>query len=116
MNPLLAALVGFMGAIVGAAGAVATVAIQAYYQTKRERLKMVSELAIEEHRIVHEIATRQGGAIPPLSLFVNYHAEIARIVETRALTAADLLRLAKQMEELYQATPDPGRPKGERGN
>jgi hypothetical protein len=70
---------------------------------------MVADLAIEDHRVIADIAKRQESPakIPPLSLYFHYHAEIARIVEKRPLTAADIQRLAKDMEELYAATPGP---------
>lgn len=114
MDPLLTALIGLFGALIGAGASVVTIAIQSHHQTRRERMKLIADLAIEDHRIATDLvkANPAGGAVPPLSLYLDYHASIARIVEHRPLEVADIKALGKRIDELYGASPDTRNPRG----
>jgi hypothetical protein len=92
-------IAGLLGTLVGAVGSVAGVWIQSYFQTRRERLKLVMDIAVQDRndsiRLAKEIGQPQG-SIAPLALFAHYHAELFQLIESGNLTE-------KTMTELYRS-------------
>lgn len=98
-------IAGLIGTLVGAAGSVAGVWIQSYFQTRRERLKLVMDIAVQDRndtiRLAKELGQAQG-AIAPIALFAHYHAELFRLIESGNLTE-------KTMTDLYRSNTILGR-------
>lgn len=92
MTPLMTALLALASALIGASAPVVVMLIQSRSQAKRERMKLISDLAIHDHSTALEaIKLNDGkGALAPLVLFMHHHAEVLRILEHRAVTAEDL--------------------------
>lgn len=92
-------IAGLLGTLVGATGSVAGIWIQSYFQTRRERLKLVMETAVQDRKDSIQLAKDLGqpiGPIAPIALFAHYHAELFKLIESGKLTS-------KTMHELYRS-------------
>jgi len=78
-------IVGLVGAIIGASASIATVWIQGKVQDRRERLKLVTELALEDYKIRLQHG-KPGTKIVPVSLFIDFHVRLSRELEKGPLT------------------------------
>jgi len=92
-------IAGLLGTLVGASGSVAGIWIQSYFQTRRERLKLVMEIAMQDRKDSIQLAKDLGqtiGPIAPIALFAHYHAELFKLIESGKLTN-------QTMHELYRS-------------
>jgi len=96
---------GLLGAVIGATASIATVWIQGRFQERRDRMRLVMELALEEYKSKIELIkfTGQSAALPPVALFLHYHHELAKLLEKDAVSPATLEALAKSTHELDAA-------------
>ncbi len=101
MDSLLSALVG---ALIGAGASVITVWIQAASQAKRERIRLVTEIAMADYKHNVELARASGKAskIPPATLYFHYHLELAKLMERGTITPNGLEKLTKENRKIYQ--------------
>ena len=97
--PFLSAL---FGAIIGSATSVLVVVVQTRAEHKRERLRLAVQAAIEDHKRIYDLATRQGRAyiIQPLSSYIHYHASILELLDKGRLSPDALLKLNQELEHL----------------
>lgn len=100
--PLFSALAG---AFIGAAASVLTILIQSVFQERRDRLRIIADLAMKDHGATVELAKNHdaGAVIPPLAAYVAYHRAVLDIVTRRGLTPEDVVSLAKEQRELMVA-------------
>jgi hypothetical protein len=98
-------IAGFVGAIIGAAASILTVLIQSVYQAKRERINIVTTLALDDYRTKIELAKRTGGGggIPPAVLFLHYYLEVAKLLEKGDISPSDIERLDRKNIEIGKA-------------
>src|SRR5262245_46372387 len=82
--PLVSALAG---ALVGASASVLTIWLQSRSQERRDRLKLITDLAIADQKTALEFSKSHEGEIivPPLASYVSYHRAILEIVANREL-------------------------------
>ncbi len=101
--PLFSAL---GGALIGAGVAVATVWIQAFHQTKRDRTRLAVEAGIEDHRGYVELAKAQHGTflIPPLVALIHYQAGYLDLLEKNQVDENAVKELTDEFHRLF---PDP---------
>ena len=67
-------IAGFVGAIIGAATSVLIVYIQTKHQTRRERLNIVTTIALEDYKSKIEFAKtiKSAKKLPPAVLYLHY--------------------------------------------
>lgn len=108
-DQLMIALVGLSGALVGAAASVGAIWVQSYYQHKRDRTRIVTDLAVHAHQQEIAFAKENKGALVfPISLHLHQQAEHLRILERRPLEPSDLKRIRDESERLAEAIDDHG--------
>jgi hypothetical protein len=98
-------IAGLVGALIGAGASVATVWIQSSNHAKRDRLRLVMELSLEDYKHHLEMAKASGKAvtIPPITLFLHYHLELAKLMETGTISAKDMEKLTESNTEIHRA-------------
>jgi hypothetical protein len=100
--PLLSALVG---TLIGAAASILTVWIQARIQDKRARMQYASGLALEDYKLQLDLTKLTGakGTIPPVTLFLHYHLELAKLMEKGTFTTEEFVALTERNREFMAA-------------
>ena len=100
MEIYLPLVTGLIGAIIGAASSVITIVIQTRIADKRERVKMITELALQDQKNGLEVAIQSGkpNSIMPLVTFIHYHSELVKLLENDQLTPENLAALSKKNE------------------
>jgi hypothetical protein len=98
MDKLLPLIVGFLGAIVGAGASIITMHLQNKAQTKREKMKLATELGLEDFKAMYEIAKTSGRpfALYPVACFVHFHSKLLELLEKGELNE-------KKIKEIMQA-------------
>lgn len=105
-----AALAALLGAAIGALASVGAMWVQQHHQTRRDRLKMAVDLAVEDHGTSFELAKAKGAKIAPISAYVIYHARVLDHLAKGTVTAETIKQLSKEFGEILDAFPD-GKPK-----
>jgi len=102
---LVTVFIGLFGALIGGAASIGAVWIQSHYQTKRERLRLVMDVAVEDHKSSIELAKQSGRqfSAPPVTLYLHYHLELIKVLEKGALTPEDLREITSKNKELNKA-------------
>ncbi|NKB24399.1 MAG: hypothetical protein GKR87_08505 [Kiritimatiellae bacterium] len=97
--PLLS---GLIGALIGGAVSIITIVVQTRSQNKRDRMRMVTELALEDYRQHLDLAlkTNNLGGFPPLVTYLHYHLEIMELAENGNLTPDELRRVSAKNKRL----------------
>src|SRR5579863_7534514 len=81
VNVLVPAAAALAGALIGSLAPIVVGLIQSRAEHKRERMRLVTQLAIEDHKAAIELVKlNRRGAIPPLSTYVAYHADVLALV------------------------------------
>ena len=95
-------LIGLLGALIGAGASLATVWIQSNSQAKRDRMRLVIELALEDYKSRLDFGKSSGRpyALPSITLFLHYHLELAKLLEKGSVTSSDLQRLTRENREI----------------
>ena len=110
MTDYLPLLSGLFGAVIGAGALIVAQVIQASFQSRRDRLKLITDMALAEHKHVFEIGLKMGRPVSmyPLTVFVHYHAGLLDLLEHNAMTP-DALRALKEKNreimDMMDATP-----------
>ena len=99
MNSFWAAI---LGTIIGASASIVTVWIQSNAQAKRDRMRLVNETAIAEFKMTLEAARASGRPVKmfPMSVYIHFHNELAKLIERGNIKPADLEQLNKKTEEM----------------
>jgi hypothetical protein len=79
--------------------------IQSRQQARKDRMRMIVDLAIQDQKIAWEaLQLHPGrGLLYPLAMYLHHNAEVSGILEKRSLTAADLERIAGETQQLATA-------------
>ena len=105
MNAAIAAL---LGALIGAAASIVTSIIHQKYQNKRELLRIASDLAREDYKRRFEIVTKEGGEMPPISVFVHYHVQVLEHMAKGTYTPETISRLREENAQVLSAYKELG--------
>lgn len=103
MDPAYVSLISaLVGALIGAAASVLTILIQSFFQERRDRLRIIADLAMKDYDSVLDIAKSHCGeaVIPPLASYLAYHREVLKILRKRSLTQDDVRKLVEQQRLL----------------
>lgn len=106
MTPEAMSLVaGLLGAVIGAAASIVTVLVQARIQDRRDRARQCVELALEDYKLQLQIADKlglKGGMIPPVTLYVDYHIRLAKLIESSSLTPDSYAKVVAENQALLR--------------
>jgi hypothetical protein len=93
MNPIYVPLLSALaGALIGSLSSIATILIQAKINDRRERMRQVALLAMEDYKI--QIANGKGTYVLPFSSFLHHHIAILQAVEEGNLTPDRLRQIS----------------------
>ena len=102
IQPLIPLLAALAGAVVGGGASVLTIWIQQSAHSRREKMKLASELALENFKMVYENMKerRKSGRLLPLAAWQHLHYEILSALEKGNLTEADVRRIWKENNKI----------------
>lgn len=102
-QPLVALVSGLVGALIGAASSVATIAIQSHYQGKRDLRRMAFDAAIADSQQALEAAKtlKREAEMAPLTAYVHFHVRYLELLEKGTLTAESLKALKEERDQLF---------------
>ena len=107
MENLIPMISGLLGALVGASASVVTMLIQSKIHDKRERMRLIKELAIHDCEKSYEIAKESGRNfdIIPLVVFMHYHSKLLEAMEKDELTPESAKKLYDESKALGESLP-----------
>jgi hypothetical protein len=73
--PLLSALAG---AFIGSLSSIITLVVQGRAESRRNRYRLATELALQEYKFRWGIIEKAGGVLPPFSSFLHHHLELTK--------------------------------------
>lgn len=101
-----AAIAGLIGGLIGAAASLLGLLIQQNHQTKREQVKVASDLGLAEYQRDLELAKAAGGAmVAPLASYVISHARILELLAKGPITPEQIKALSDEKEKILNAFP-----------
>ncbi|ANB20159.1 hypothetical protein Q4524_11820 [Alteromonas stellipolaris] len=102
---LIPLISGLIGAIIGALSSIITITIQQRSQSKRDKMKLASEMAENDRKFSLELAKEKGNAfsLPPVSVYQHFHYEILTALEKGNIKPEDLKNISKKNRELIEA-------------
>jgi len=103
MNTTIVPLIsGFVGAIIGAAGAVLTVLIKEKYQSRRERCRLAVDLATRDYEFTMEMSKRLTGKVKvyPLTSYLLYHRMLLQKLEKPDLSPEELKEVFREHDRI----------------
>jgi hypothetical protein len=104
-----AATAAILGAAVGAIGSIGGVWLQQRHQTRRDLMKVSADLGLADYKHSIELGQSQGGmfSLPPLSVYVMYHAEFLKAIAKGEIDTSTIKKLSEKQAELLKAFPEP---------
>jgi hypothetical protein len=99
----VAALSGFVGALIGSASSIATMIIQSGMKDKRDRSKQLTDMALAEFKMHLHLATSGKGpsAIMPPSAFLHHNDLVLRAIESGSFTPEKARQISVQVDEMF---------------
>jgi hypothetical protein len=96
-----------LGALIGASASVVTMLIQSKIHDKRERMRLIKELAIHDFEKSIEIgkATGRGFNVIPLVVYMHYHSKLLEAMEKDELTPEVAKKLYDESKTLAGSLP-----------
>jgi hypothetical protein len=98
-----AAIAALLGALLGAAASVGAMIIQQRHQNRRDLLKIATDLAREDWKNRFEIIAKQGGEMPPISVFVRYHHRVLLLLADGKFSPSAVQALGEEQEAVLAA-------------
>ena len=102
MEVYLPLIAGFVGALIGALASIVAITIQSRAHERRDKMRLMTELALEDYKIHHEAVKSAGGAMPPLVVYLHYHQELMDLIEKKEVTPAALQKLRQVNDEIIR--------------
>lgn len=104
-----AAVAALLGAAIGAAGSFGAMWIQQRHQTRRERLKLATDLAMHDFNNDVQLAKSIAGTvdIAPLAAYVIYYADMLNELADDDVTLSTIQRVSEKTKMLLQGFPKP---------
>ena len=101
------AVAALLGAAIGMLGSVGGVWLQQRHQSKRDRLKIAADLGLADfNRTLERIqAPGEGGPLPPVALFIAYHADVLDAMAAGKFGPDEVERIERRQSELLAAMP-----------
>jgi hypothetical protein len=100
----VAALSGLVGALIGSASSIATMAIQARMKDKRDRSKQLTDLSLAEFKAALDLATsgKGGRNVLPLPIYMYHNDLVLRALENGAYTPEKMQEISTAVSELVR--------------
>ena len=107
MENFIPVISGLLGALIGASASVVTMIIQSRIHDKRERMRLIKELAIHDFEKSFEIAKASGLDFDtiPLVVFMHYHSKLIEAMEKDELTPEIAKKLYYESKALGESLP-----------
>lgn len=107
MENLIPALFGLLGALIGASASVVTILIQSKIHDKRERLRLIKELAIHDFEKSYEMGKSSGRGfnVLPLVVYMHYHSKLLEVMESGKLTPEIAKKLYDESKAVAGSLP-----------
>ncbi len=98
MENYIPLLSGFIGALIGAFASIVTIIVQSRAQSRRERIRMAAQIAIEDLKMSIETASKSGkrASIQPPTVYLHYHMKLMELLENNRLDAVTLRLLTEE--------------------
>jgi len=108
LKELLPLFAGFFGALLGAGASIITTYIQNNAQNKRERMKVVSQLAIDDFKLSIERAKSISARIKlaPAVCYVHFYLKIWELLEIGELNKDSIINTMKDNLDILDAIGD----------
>jgi hypothetical protein len=101
-----AAIAGLVGGLIGAAASLLGLLIQQNHQTKRERVKIASDLGLAEYQRDLELAKVAGNSIvAPLASYVISHSRLLELLAKGPITPEQIKALSDENKKILHAFP-----------
>lgn len=100
--PLLSALAG---AVVGSLSTIVTIIVQGRNESKRQRLRMTMELALEEYKTQLTNA-KPGTSILPMSTYLYHYMQLAKAMEDGDLSPERIKQIYAHNDEFSRTVFD----------
>ena len=102
---LIPLISGLVGALVGALSSIVTLWLQLKSQAKRDRLKLASEMARDEHEYHYKIARDKPGNyyLAPVVTYQQFHYRVLEALESGTLGKKEIERIKLENKKLTKA-------------
>jgi hypothetical protein len=96
---------GLIGALIGATASIATIIVQSRLQDKRERIKMATQMAMDDVKTNVEIALKSGrkAVIPPPIVYLHYNIKLMELIESDKLDSNTLRIITEENRKLIDS-------------
>jgi len=99
------AIIGLVGALIGAGASILGMHIQQRHQNRRDLVKLATEIAIDDYRRRLKIAEDQDLSIsfPPIAAFVAYQIRVLEEMSSGVFDAETIKKISKEQEAILDA-------------
>lgn len=101
-----AAIAALAGAGIGALGSFGAAWLQQQHQNRRDLTRIAAELAEADYARLLDRIKGKGGRVPPISVYVAYHADVLSAIARDDFGPATVKRIEDRMTALFDALPD----------
>src|SRR5262245_38382405 len=99
----------FLGVIIGAASPIIIIFIQQFFQTRRDRIKIASKLAIWDYEkdleIVKHNQSGHDAYIAPISVYLIFHTRLLEELANGKITEEKIKLLVEEKRKIGNAFP-----------
>jgi len=95
MQEFIPLLSGAFGALIGASASVIVMILQQRAQSRREKLNMAAQMALEDHKQHMNASTGKHLSIQPIVVYLHYYLRLMEEIEGHNLTPETLRRITQ---------------------
>ena len=101
------AIAALAGAAIGAVASIGATWVQQRHQTRRERLKIATDLALADfnHTVDRLKGQPGGGPLLPIASYVAYHLDALDALAAGRFDADEVARIEERQRKLLEALP-----------
>jgi len=105
MENYIPLLSGLIGALIGATASIVTIIVQSRLQDKRERIRMATQMAMDDIKTNVEIALKSGkrASIPPPIVYLHYNIKLMELLEDNKLDSNTLRVITEENRKLIDS-------------
>jgi len=96
-------LIGFFGAIIGAAASITAVFVQAKSAERRHKMRLAAELALEDYKLRLPLIEKFGSERPPLPVFLDYYLSLVAEIDAGTIDSKRIVELRRRNDRLMEA-------------
>jgi hypothetical protein len=104
MEKLLSLIIGIIGAIIGAGASIITMYLQNKAQNKRDKMKLVAQLGLEDFKLSFELAKSLGRPFEmvPVAGFVHFHSKMLEALEAGELNEEKIKEIIESNKRVIE--------------